>query len=100
MSFHCCINYLTLLFCFGIKEPRDYFESQQGNVLNAPRVAGASKRNVDDAYQSLKTSLVEMRIKGLSDPLIKPEVSFKVLLYSNMCANQKNLQGLFASCLS
>ncbi|KAL0697091.1 hypothetical protein Bca4012_064271 [Brassica carinata] len=48
------------------------------NVLNEPRVAGASKRNVHDAYQSLKNSFVEMRTKGLSDPLIRPEVSFKV----------------------
>ncbi|KAG2305203.1 hypothetical protein Bca52824_033854 [Brassica carinata] len=62
----------------SIKESRDYFESQQRNVLNEPRVAGASKRNVHDAYQSLKNSFVEMRTKGLSDPLIRPEVSFKV----------------------
>ncbi|CAL9245529.1 unnamed protein product [Arabidopsis halleri] len=62
----------------SIKDPRDYFESQQGNVLSEPRGARASKRNVYEAYGLLKESILEIRMTGLSDPLIKPEVSFEV----------------------
>ncbi|CAN7122903.1 unnamed protein product [Brassica rapa subsp. narinosa] len=62
----------------SIKDPRDYFESQQGNVVNEPRGAGTLKRNVHEAYGSLKESILEIRTKGLSDPLIKPEVAFEV----------------------
>ncbi|CAH2033440.1 unnamed protein product [Thlaspi arvense] len=47
-----------------IKDPRDYFESQQGNVLNEPRRAGASKRNVHEAYGLLKESILEIRTTG------------------------------------
>ena len=76
-----------LPFLFWNQDPRDYFESQQGIVLNEPRVTGDSKRNVHDAYRSLKESVVQIRTKGLSAPFINPEVSFKVLLYSNICAD-------------
>ncbi|CAH8269375.1 unnamed protein product [Arabidopsis lyrata] len=62
----------------SIKDPRDYFESQQGNVLSEPRGARASKRNVYEAYGLLKESILEIRMTGLSDPLVKPEVSFEV----------------------
>ncbi|KAF2560217.1 hypothetical protein F2Q70_00015728 [Brassica cretica] len=62
----------------SIKDPRDYFESQQGNVVNESRGAGTLKRNVHEAYGSLKESILEIRTKGLSDPLIKPEVAFEV----------------------
>ncbi|ESQ29893.1 hypothetical protein EUTSA_v10011333mg [Eutrema salsugineum] len=62
----------------SIKDPRDYFESQQGNVLNEPRGAGALNRNVHEAYGLLKESILEIRTKGLSYPLIKSEVSFEV----------------------
>ncbi|EOA39966.1 hypothetical protein CARUB_v10008654mg [Capsella rubella] len=62
----------------SIKDPRDYFESQQGNVLNAPRGTKGLKRNVHEAFGLLKESIVEIRARGLSDPLIKPEVSFEV----------------------
>ncbi|KAG7595298.1 BSD domain [Arabidopsis thaliana x Arabidopsis arenosa] len=62
----------------SIKDPRDYFESQQGNVLNVPRGAKGLKRNVHEAYGLLKESILEIRATGLSDPLIRPEVSFEV----------------------
>ncbi|KFK27796.1 hypothetical protein AALP_AA8G430700 [Arabis alpina] len=62
----------------SIKDPRDYFESQQGNVLNEPRGAGGLKRNIHEAYGLLKASILDIRTKGLCDPLIKPEVSFEV----------------------
>ncbi|KAJ0242803.1 BSD domain-containing protein [Hirschfeldia incana] len=62
----------------SIKDPRDYFESQQGSVVNEPRGARTLKRNVHEAYGLLKDSILEIRTKGLSDPLIKPEVAFEV----------------------
>lgn len=70
-----------LPFLLWNQDPRDYFESQQGNVVNEPRGAGTLKRNVHEAYGSLKESILEIRTKGLSDPLIKPEVAFEVLFY-------------------
>uniref|UniRef100_A0A1J3DM19 Putative RNA polymerase II transcription factor B subunit 1-1 n=1 Tax=Noccaea caerulescens TaxID=107243 RepID=A0A1J3DM19_NOCCA len=63
----------------SIKDPRDYFESQQGNVLNEPRGADSLKRNVHEAYGLLRESILEIRSTGLSYPLIKPEVSLEVL---------------------
>ncbi|CAN8288630.1 unnamed protein product [Cochlearia groenlandica] len=67
------------LALLSIKEPRDYFESQQGNVLNEqPKGAGSTNRNVDEGYRLLKESIFEIRNNGLSVPLIKPRVSFEV----------------------
>jgi len=70
---------IRLPFLLWNQDPRDYFESQQGNVLNVPRGAKGLKRNVHEAYGLLKESILEIRATGLSDPLIKPEVSFEVL---------------------
>ncbi|CAL9226481.1 unnamed protein product [Arabidopsis halleri] len=53
--------------------------SIKGNVLNESRRAGALKRNVHEAYGLLKESVLEIRITGLSDPLIKPEVSIEFI---------------------
>ncbi|KFK28857.1 hypothetical protein AALP_AA7G057500 [Arabis alpina] len=71
----------------SIKDHCDYFESQQGNdVLNEPSGrneprggARALKRNLHEAYALLKESILEIKTTGLSEPLIKPEVSFAVL---------------------
>ncbi|XP_010542494.1 PREDICTED: probable RNA polymerase II transcription factor B subunit 1-1 isoform X2 [Tarenaya hassleriana] len=63
----------------SIKDPRDYFESQQAKTSkDVPGGAGSLKRSVWEAYGSLKESISEIRTAGLSDPLIKPEVAFKV----------------------
>lgn len=72
---------IRLPFLVWNQDPRDYFESQQGNVLNVSRGAKGLKRNVHEAYGLLKESILEIRATGLSDPLIKPEVSFEVLFY-------------------
>ncbi|CAH2064259.1 unnamed protein product [Thlaspi arvense] len=78
-----------------IKDPRDYFESQQGNIiLNEPRRAGASKRNVHEAYGLLKESVLEIRSTGLSYPLIKPQVSFEVFSWlTRTISTAKNIIG-------
>ncbi|XP_020880079.1 probable RNA polymerase II transcription factor B subunit 1-3 isoform X1 [Arabidopsis lyrata subsp. lyrata] len=78
----------------SIKDPRDYFESQQGNILSEPRGAKASKRNVHEAYGLLKESILENRMTGLSDPLIKPEVSFEVFSsLTRTISTAKNIVG-------
>ncbi|KAG7635227.1 BSD domain [Arabidopsis suecica] len=78
----------------SIKDPRDYFESQQGNILSEPRGAKASKRNVHEAYGLLKESILVIRMTGLSDPLIKPEVSFEVFSsLTRTISTAKNILG-------
>ncbi|VVA94579.1 unnamed protein product [Arabis nemorensis] len=66
------------LALLSIKDPRDYFESQQGNILNEPRGGGGLKRNIHEAYELLKASILEIKTEGLCDPLIKPEVALEV----------------------
>ncbi|VYS61083.1 unnamed protein product [Arabidopsis thaliana] len=76
------------------QDPRDYFESQQGNILSEPRGAKASKRNVHEAYGLLKESILVIRMTGLSDPLIKPEVSFEVFSsLTRTISTAKNILG-------
>ncbi|XP_071693790.1 general transcription and DNA repair factor IIH subunit TFB1-1-like [Rutidosis leptorrhynchoides] len=64
-----------------IKDPRDYFDSQQVNALNQlpggkwvkPRLSSS------EAYDSLKMFISEIRSVGLSDPTINADVAGKVL---------------------
>ncbi|AAF79503.1 F20N2.15 [Arabidopsis thaliana] len=85
---------IRLPFLLWNQDPRDYFESQQGNVLNVPRGAKGLKRNVHEAYGLLKESILEIRATGLSDPLIKPEVSFEVFSsLTRTIATAKNING-------
>ncbi|KAD4386328.1 hypothetical protein E3N88_26497 [Mikania micrantha] len=63
-----------------IKDPRDYFDSQQVNTLNqlsGPRQM-KSRLNTSEAYGSLRAYISELRTVGLSDPIVRPEVAFKV----------------------
>ncbi|KAF8409800.1 hypothetical protein HHK36_005879 [Tetracentron sinense] len=68
-----------------IKDPRDYFDSQQANALKAlgDTVAGAKQMSsclsTKEAYGSLRELISEMKGAGLSDPIVKPEVALKVL---------------------
>lgn len=63
-----------------IKDPRDYFDSQQVNALN--QLAGArqvkSRLSSSEAYDSLKVFISEIRSVSLSDPTVSPEVAGKV----------------------
>ncbi|KAI3686158.1 hypothetical protein L1987_79831 [Smallanthus sonchifolius] len=63
-----------------IKDPRDYFDSQQVNALN--HLPGTrqmkSVLSTSEAYGSLRAYISEIRTVGLSDPIIRPEVAFKV----------------------
>ncbi|XP_058114768.1 general transcription and DNA repair factor IIH subunit TFB1-1 isoform X2 [Magnolia sinica] len=74
-----------------IKDPREYFDSQQANALKALGNAGAGTRPIncslsaEEAYSSLREQISEMRAVGLSDPVVKPEEALKV---SNVLTQQ------------
>ncbi|CAA7048093.1 unnamed protein product [Microthlaspi erraticum] len=75
----------------SIKEPRDYFESQQVNVLNEHRGAKESNISLHEAYRLLQESISEVRSRGLNDPLTKPQVSLEVISELNrMVSTNKN----------
>ncbi|KAJ4975577.1 hypothetical protein NE237_000683 [Protea cynaroides] len=82
-----------------IKDPREYFDSQQANALKAlgDAVAGTRPMNctlsTEEAYGSFRELISEMRAAGLSDPVVKPEVSLKVLngLTQHLSSTKYNL---------
>ncbi|KAI3492920.1 hypothetical protein L1887_42415 [Cichorium endivia] len=63
-----------------IKDPRDYFDSQQVNAMN--ELGGTrqlkSRMSSSEAYGSLRGFISEIRSLGLSDPVVRPEVAVKV----------------------
>ncbi|KAK6934664.1 BSD domain [Dillenia turbinata] len=67
-----------------IKDPRDYFDSQQANALKtlgdtlSDTKPMKHRLNSREAYQSLRESIAEIKSVGLTDPLLKPEVALKV----------------------
>ncbi|GAB2294286.1 hypothetical protein Dimus_028498 [Dionaea muscipula] len=69
----------------SIKDPRDYFYSQQTNALktlddtmNGMKPVKRQLRT-SEAYNSLKEYISYMKDEGINTPLIKPDVAFKVL---------------------
>ncbi|THG18329.1 hypothetical protein TEA_012541 [Camellia sinensis var. sinensis] len=68
-----------------IKDPRDYFDSQQANALKTSRDTLVETRQVkcnlstSEAYGSLRECISEIKIIGLSDPIVKPEAALKVI---------------------
>ncbi|XP_047318320.1 general transcription and DNA repair factor IIH subunit TFB1-1-like isoform X1 [Impatiens glandulifera] len=67
-----------------IKDPRDYFDSQQvnairtlGDTLAGSRETKCRVRTVE-AYGSMRECIAQIKHVGLSDPIVKPEVSLKV----------------------
>ncbi|GLT83710.1 hypothetical protein SLE2022_019830 [Rubroshorea leprosula] len=67
-----------------IKDPRDYFDSQQANALRSSGdlLPGNEqiKCNVSthEAYGSLRDSISAIKRGGLKDPIVKPEIAFQV----------------------
>ncbi|KAH7843608.1 hypothetical protein Vadar_018747 [Vaccinium darrowii] len=67
-----------------IKDPREYFDSQQANAIKTLGDTLAGTRQIkcslstSEAYGSLRERISEVKISGLSDPIVKPEVAFKV----------------------
>ncbi|MED6119961.1 hypothetical protein PIB30_118308 [Stylosanthes scabra] len=68
-----------------IKDPRDYFDSQQANAVKAldDSQAGMEKTKCslssEEVYGSLRASISKIKATGLRDPLFSPEVALKVL---------------------
>ncbi|KAL8505386.1 hypothetical protein ACS0TY_016572 [Phlomoides rotata] len=69
----------------SIKDPRDYFDSHQANALKASGDAGSGGKPIkssvrsSDAYGSLRNIVSDIRVMGLSEPIMHQEVAFKVL---------------------
>lgn len=68
----------------SIKDPRDYFDSQQANAIKTFGESQSGSKhmkcilNVHEAYGSLKKSISEIKGLGLTDPIVQPEVAIKV----------------------
>ncbi|KAF3616187.1 putative RNA polymerase II transcription factor B subunit 1-1 [Capsicum annuum] len=68
----------------SIKDPRDYFDSQQANAMKALGDAETGIRQLkfsvskEEAFCSLKDSISEINSQGLIEPIISPEVALKV----------------------
>lgn len=67
-----------------IKDPRDYFDSQQANALKTLGDTLVETRQMkcnlstSEVYGSLRECISEIKIAGLSDPIVKPEIALKV----------------------
>ncbi|VFQ83357.1 unnamed protein product [Cuscuta campestris] len=83
----------------SIKDPRDYFDSQQANAIKAFGDSVASNRkyklsvSTEEAFSSLKKLISEIHSQGLLEPIISPEASFKVFsaLTQNISSTKYNL---------
>lgn len=68
-----------------IKDPRQYFDSQQTNAVRVLGETGSSGNIIsgqydpDQVYTSLRRQVLEIKNKGLIDPIISPDVALKVL---------------------
>ncbi|XP_050246191.1 general transcription and DNA repair factor IIH subunit TFB1-1-like isoform X1 [Quercus robur] len=65
-----------------IKDPRDYFDSQQLKTSDDTRAGSEQLRcslSSEEAYGSLRGSISEIKAMGLSDPVVRPEVAVMVL---------------------
>ncbi|XP_061337512.1 general transcription and DNA repair factor IIH subunit TFB1-1-like [Gastrolobium bilobum] len=68
-----------------IKDPRDYFDSQQVNAAKTLDDSQAGMEQIrcslgsEEAYGSLRASISNIKAMGLRDPLFSPEVALKVL---------------------
>ncbi|KAM7250048.1 hypothetical protein ACFE04_021931 [Oxalis oulophora] len=65
-----------------IKNPRDYFDSQQASVLrnsrDGPNRVDPLNISKEEAYGSLRNAISSIKASGLSNPLVKEEVASKV----------------------
>lgn len=76
-----------ILTLFLAQDPRDYFDSQQVNALKSLDDSLAGKEQIrcnlgsEEAYGSLRESISKIKAIGLMDPLLSPEVAFKVMTF-------------------
>ncbi|KAG4138180.1 hypothetical protein ERO13_D07G118250v2 [Gossypium hirsutum] len=79
-----------------IKDPRDYFDSQQANAL---RTSGDALGGIEqikcglstqEVYGSLRESISSIKAMGLKEPIVKPEVAHQVFdALTNSISNTK-----------
>ncbi|CAH9135206.1 unnamed protein product [Cuscuta epithymum] len=68
----------------SIKDPRDYFDSQQANAIKTLEDSVVGNRQYKfrvstlDAFSSLKGFISEINSQGLLEPIVSPEAAFKV----------------------
>ncbi|XP_008789678.1 general transcription and DNA repair factor IIH subunit TFB1-1-like isoform X1 [Phoenix dactylifera] len=68
-----------------IKDPREYFDSQQANALKALGDTDARIKPIDcslsteEAYIYLMEQISEVKVRGLNNPVVQPEAALKVL---------------------
>ncbi|XP_010913638.1 general transcription and DNA repair factor IIH subunit TFB1-1 isoform X2 [Elaeis guineensis] len=68
-----------------IKDPREYFDSQQANAFKALGDTGGGITPVDcslkteEAYIYLLEQISEVKVRGLNKPVVQPEAALKVL---------------------
>lgn len=68
-----------------IKDPREYFDSQQANALKALGDTGAGARSIscnlstEEAYNHLRDQIADVKAAGFSNPVIKHDVAVKVI---------------------
>ncbi|KAK1399171.1 putative RNA polymerase II transcription factor B subunit 1-1 [Heracleum sosnowskyi] len=68
----------------SIKDPRDYFDSQQANAIKTLGESQSGSKHTKciltahEAYGSLRKSISEIKGLGLTDPIVKPEAAIKV----------------------
>ncbi|XP_050265850.1 general transcription and DNA repair factor IIH subunit TFB1-3-like [Quercus robur] len=77
-----------------IKDPRDYFDSQQLKTSDDTRAGTEQLRcslSSEEAYGSFMGSVSEIMAVGLSDPIVRPEVAVMVII-SLFCASLKILE--------
>ncbi|WJX49920.1 hypothetical protein P8452_36296 [Trifolium repens] len=82
-----------------IKDPHDYFDSQQANAVKTLDDSLARTQQTrcslgyEEAYGSLRASISKIETKGLNDPLLSPEVALKVLngLTKNISSTKSHL---------
>ncbi|KAI3903705.1 hypothetical protein MKW98_032359 [Papaver atlanticum] len=78
-----------------IKDPREYFDSQQVNVLKSLGDTAVGTKtincnlNTEQAYGFLRNSISEIKVTGLHDPIIDPEVASTVLIGSQQLSSTK-----------
>ncbi|KAH6795839.1 hypothetical protein C2S51_036825 [Perilla frutescens var. frutescens] len=69
----------------SIKDPRDYFDSQQANALKALGDAGSGTKplrssvSAGKAYESLRNVIYDIKGKGLNEPIMNQDIALKVL---------------------
>ncbi|KAJ8754875.1 hypothetical protein K2173_015387 [Erythroxylum novogranatense] len=82
-----------------IKDPRDYFDSQQSSAYKTSRDASIGMEpmkcnlSTQEAYGSLRDSIAEIKASGLMDPIVAPEVAVKVfsVLTHNISSSRYHL---------